>query len=107
MTPKTQPRKSRNSSKTNLLISFVFHAVLVLVMLYFAARQGWLGEQAKKISIQMVKEKPPEKPKEAEKPPEPPKEIPKPVEAPKIAEAPKVAPTVAPAVAPPSTELPS
>ncbi|HXE43386.1 MAG TPA: hypothetical protein VN516_10205, partial [Candidatus Baltobacteraceae bacterium] len=82
MTPQSQPRKPRNSSKMNLFISFVFHAALVIVVLFFAARQGWLGEQAKKISVQLVKEKPPEKPKEEPKPPEPPKEIPKPIEPP-------------------------
>ena len=83
MLPQTQPRKKRNSSKVNFLISFTFHATLALVVLYFAARQGWLGQPLKKLSIEMVKEKPPEKPKEPEKPKvEPPKvvETPKPVE---------------------------
>jgi TonB family protein len=112
MLPQSQPRKKRNSSKVNLLISFIFHATIVLVLLYFAARQGLLGKQLKKISIEMVKEKPPEKPKETEKPKvEPPKiEPPKVVETPKVAEAPKVQtpPTVAPpTVAPPAAELPS
>jgi hypothetical protein len=110
MLPQSQPRPKRNSSKVNLLISFIFHAVLVLVLLYFAARQGLLGKQLKKISVEMVKEKPPEKPKEPPKV-EPPKlEPPKVVETPKVAEAPKVQapPTVAPpVVAPANTELPS
>src|ERR1700727_1195450 len=111
MTPQSQPRKKRNSSKVNLLISFIFHAVLVLVLLYFAARQGLLGKQLKKISIEMVKEKPPEKPKEPPKVVESPKiEPPKVVESPKIAEAPQVQapPSAAPTtVAPPAAELPS
>ncbi len=110
MIPQSQPRRKRNSSKVNLLISFIFHAVLVLVLVYFAARQGLLGKQLKKISIEMVKEKPPEKPKEPPKV-EPPKiEPPKVVETPKVAEAPKVQvpPTLAPPViAPPAAELPS
>jgi TonB family protein len=110
MLPQSQPRKKRNSSKVNLLISFAFHAFLVLVLAYFAARQGLLGKQLKKISIEMVKEKPPEKPKEPPKV-EPPKiEPPKVVKMPKVVEAPKVQPppTVAPpTVAPPATELPS
>jgi hypothetical protein len=110
MLPQSQPRQKRNSSKVNLLISFLFHAVLVLVLLYFAARQGLLGKQLKKISIEMVKEKPPEKPKETPKV-EPPKvEPPKVVETPKVAAAPKVEapPTIAPpVVAPPAAELPS
>jgi len=110
MLPQSQPRRKRNSSKVNLLISFIFHATLVLALLYFAARQGLLGKQLRKISIEMVKEKPPEKPKEPPKV-EPPKiEPPKVVETPKVAETPKVQapPTMAPpSVAPPATELPS
>jgi hypothetical protein len=111
MLPQTQPRKKRNSSKVNLLISFVFHALIVLTALYFAARGGLLGRQIQKISVEMIKEKPPEKPKEPEKPKvEPPKvEQPKIVATPK-AEPPKEAlPSVAapPTVAPPAAELPS
>ena len=115
MLPQTQPRKPRNSSRVNLLISFSFHALIVIVGFYFAARGGLLGNQMKKIAVEMVKEKPPEKPKEPEKPKveppkvEPPKELPK-VEVPKVAEAPKVeTPTITapPAVAPPAAELPS
>jgi len=44
---------------------FAFHGLLVLVVLYFAARSGLLGTQLKKITVTMEKkEKPPEKPKE-------------------------------------------
>ena len=112
MLPQSQPRQKRNSSKVNLMISFIFHAVLVLALFYFAARQGLLGKQLKKISIEMVKEKPPEKPKEPEKPKmEPPKmEAPKMVEKPKEMEEARAAPppTMAPpTVAPPAAELPS
>lgn len=116
MTPGSQARKKRNSSKVNLAISFSFHAILILALVYFAARQGLLGKQLKKIAVEMVKEKkPPEKPKEPEKPKD---EIPKPEE-PKIAEAPKVvtprlespppssADEAPPAAAPPAAELPS
>lgn len=110
MQPQSKPRRKRNSSKVNLLISFIFHAALVVVLLYFAARSGILGNQLKKITIQMVKEKPPEKPKPPSPAPkiEPPKETPK-VEAPKIVETPKAAPVVSapPVVAPPATVLPS
>ena len=112
MLPQSQARKKRNSSKVNLMISFVLHALVVAVALYFAARQGLLGKQLKKISIEMVKEKLPEKPKEPEKPKteEPPKAEPSRVETAKAAEAPKVtaSPVVAPpSVAPPSAEMPS
>ncbi|HTY86412.1 MAG TPA: TonB C-terminal domain-containing protein [Candidatus Acidoferrum sp.] len=114
MLPQSQARKKRNSSKVNLLISFVFHALIVLTMFYFAARQGLLGKQLKKIAVEMVKEKPPEKPKEPEKPQEePPKvEAPKVVERPKVVEEAKAAPPppvslAPPAVAPPAAELPA
>jgi TonB family protein len=110
MLPQTQARKKRNSSKVNLLISFTFHALIVVVGLYFAARGGLLGKQIQKISVEMIKEKPPEKPKVVEKPKvELPKEAPKLAAAPKV-EAPKESPPPAagpPTVAPPAAELPS
>ena len=112
------PQEPRNSSKLNLMISVGFHAVIVVGLVFFAARQGLLGKQLHKISIEMVKEKPPEKPKEPDKPKsEPPK-----VEPPKneLAHAPKpeethpattppasVAVAPAPLVAPPPADLPS
>jgi hypothetical protein len=118
MIPQTQPQPEGNSTKVNLLISFTFHSVIVLALVFFAAREGLLGKQLKKISVEMVREKPPEKPKEPEKTHE---ETPK-VEPPKLAEAPKVQapkeepvhapPAVAavaapPAIAPPAAELPA
>ena len=112
MTPHTQPRKKRNSSRVNLLISLVFHAGLVVLLFYFAARQGFLGKQLQKISVEMVKEKKAEPPK----PPEPPKteppkvaETPKPAAAPKPVETARAAPPPAapPTVAPPAADLPS
>jgi outer membrane biosynthesis protein TonB len=116
MIPQTQKRKTRNSATVNLIFSAAFHGVIVVALLYFAAREGLLGKQIKKIAVEMVKEKPAEKPKEPEKPKEePPKlETPKIVQAPKIEE-PKAAmqappPTVAeaaPVAAPPSVEVPS
>jgi len=110
----TQKRKKRNSAKVNLIVSAIFHGLILAALLYFAAREGLLGKQIKKIAVEMVKEKPPEKPKEPEKPkPETPKlETPKvAVAAPKV-EAPKeeAAPppsSTAPAVAPPTAELPA
>jgi hypothetical protein len=107
MIPQSQPRQKRNSSKVNLLISGALHALLVVVVLYFAARSGLLGRQLKKITVTMEKqEKPPVKP------PEPPKiEPPKVVEPPKMVEPPKAAaapPVVAPPmIAPPAAELPA
>lgn len=120
MIPQTQARKPRNSSKVNLLISFVFHSALIGVLIYFAAREGLLGKQLKKIAVELVKEQPPEKPKEPEKPteePPPPNiEPPKVVEAPKIdtpklaapaPSAPPVGVSAPPSVAPPAADVPS
>jgi hypothetical protein len=114
MVPRTQARKPRNSSKVNLIISVVFHGLIVVALVYFAAREGVLGKQMRKLAVSMVKQKPPEKPKETEKP----KEEPPKVDVPKLAVTPKMtapkesapAPSsvVAPPVAaPPATELPS
>jgi outer membrane biosynthesis protein TonB len=112
MTPQTPPPQPANSSKVNWTISIVFHLVIVGGMLYFAAREGLLGKKIQKVTIEMVKEKPKEKPKEPEPPKvEPPKieapkvvEFPKPVEAPKTAVPPMAAPPIA---APPAAEMPS
>lgn len=111
----TGKRKKRNSPKVNLVISAVFHGLILGALLYFAAREGLLGKKIKSIAVEMVKEKPPEKPKEIEKPKVARVDLPK-VEAPKVpqvakTEAPKEsAPppaSVAPAVAPPPAELPA
>lgn len=110
MLPQTHHRKKKNSSKVNLTISLIFHGVLVVALFYFAAREGLLGKKIQKISVNMVKEKPPEKPKELEKPKveQPKVETPK-SEQPKVAEAkPAAAPVTAPpVVAPPSVDVPS
>src|ERR1022692_3798462 len=109
-----QQRKKRNSSKVNLIISSIFHGTLILVIFYFAAKEGMLGKKLKEITVTMVqKEKKPEPPKE--KPPEPKVEQPKPSEAPKVdIPAPRVETASAPppsdappAVAPASVSLPS
>ena len=70
-----QKRKKANSSKVNLTISFVFHGILILVVFFFAAREGMLGKKLKQLSVTMTREKKPEPPKE--KPPEPKVETPK------------------------------
>lgn len=106
-------RTKRNSSKVNLIISFVFHGVLIVAIFYFAAREGMLGKKLKQLAVTMVKEKPPEPPKPKEEPkPEPPKTA----EAPKVnvpqpkvetASTPPPAVNTAPAVAPAAVALPS
>ena len=110
MIPQSQPKKPKNSSKVNLTISVVVHGVIVLVLLYFAAREGLIGKKVQTLLVTKVEEKKkePEKPKEVPKP-EPPKvEPPKVVEPPK-ADSPKpTAPIVAPpVVAPAAAEVPS
>jgi hypothetical protein len=112
----TQQRKKRNSTRVNMLLAAVFHGLIVGVLLYFAAREGLLGKQIKKIAVEMVKEKPkpPEKPKEPEKPKV---DVAK-VEAPKAAEVARIQPpketapphssiAAPPTVAPPVAELPA
>jgi len=97
-----QQRKKRNSSKVNLIVSMVFHSILVLAIFYFAATEGLLGKKLKELAVTMVKEKKPEPVKE--KPPEPK------VEPPKVADAPKVnipAPKVDTAAAPPPSDVPA
>ncbi len=111
MTPQSQPPEDKNSSRVNLLISFAVHAVLVLIVFYFAAQQGFLGNQMQKITVQLIKVKRPEQPKPA---PKPPPAVPRPepvkVAAAKAVERPKASVAAAaapPIVAPPPTELPT
>jgi TonB family protein len=109
MTPQSQPRKKKNSSRVNLVISAVFHAVLVGVLFYLAAREGLIGKKLQKIAVEMVREKKPEPPKPK---PEPPKPEPPKIETPKLVETPRpavAAPQVVapPVVAPPAAELPA
>jgi hypothetical protein len=118
MLPQSKPPPEDGSPRVNLLISLAFHLTIILALAFFAARQGLLGKQLKKITVEMVKETPPPKPKEPEKSPDIPKPPPAIAETPKPApvrtEAPRQAaaapPPVAvapPAVAPAPAELPS
>jgi outer membrane biosynthesis protein TonB len=107
MIPQSQERQKRNSSKVNLTISAVFHALLIGALIYFAAREGYLGKKIKEITVYKVKEEKPPEPPPVKKA-EPPKEVPKPVEEPpKLVEAPKVAAPVAapPVAAPPANDV--
>ena len=110
MIPQSQPKPKKNSSKVNLVISAVFHGILVGVLFYFAAREGLLGKRIKdKITVTFEKSKPPEPPKPKPEPPkiETPKVEPPKIETPKV-ETVKAPPTVAPpVVAPPAADVPS
>lgn len=126
MIPQAPRRSPGNSSRVNLLISAVFHGVIVAALAYFAAREGLLGKELRKIAVELVREKPPEppKPKEPEKPrdpapipekpPEPTPETPPPatVPAPETTAAPTAPPppsglAAPPAIAPPAAALPA
>jgi hypothetical protein len=116
--PAAPRQRKKNATKVSLITSLVFHGAIVGALVFFAAREGFLGKQLKTIAVTMApKEKPPEpeKPKEPEKLPEPPPEQPKVVEPqPQVAQAP---PPTAPAAqlsnlapppaAPPPAGLPS
>jgi outer membrane biosynthesis protein TonB len=107
MIPQSKPRKKKNSSKVNLTISAIVHGALIVGLIYFAARNGFLGKKLKEITVYKVeKEKPPEPPQQ--KKIEPPKEQARPVDIPKVAEAPQqAAPPAAsaPVVAPASSDV--
>lgn len=112
MVPQSQKRKTRNSSRSNLIISLVFHGALVFIVLYFAARGGILGEKAKSFVVTMEKKPPPPPPakKEPDKVPDnTPKLMPAMTTAPKVApSAPTASATVAPpVVAPAAVDVPS
>jgi outer membrane biosynthesis protein TonB len=97
-----QERKQKGSSKVNLIISAIFHTVLIAAVVVFAAREGMLGKKLKELTVVMVpKEKKPEPPKE--KPEEPKAEPPKAAEAPKLSIPQPKAETAA---APPAGEAP-
>lgn len=111
-----QQRKKSNSSKINLTISFIFHGLLILVVFFFAAREGLVGKKLKQLAVTMVpKEKKPEPAKE--KPAEPKTETAKTDQAPKMAvpqpkaetaaAPPPPAGDTAPAVAPAAASLPA
>jgi hypothetical protein len=98
-------RRKRESSKVNLILSAVFHSLLVLAVFYFAARQGVMGDKMKSLVATLEQQKPKETPK-------PPKEEPKPeptkqVEQPKTVAAPTPVPQVQTAAAPPVEAPPS
>jgi TonB family protein len=97
-------RRKRESSKVNLVLSFIFHSLLVIAVFYFAARQGLVGEKMKSLVATLEQQKPKEAPK-------PPKEEPKVEQAKQIEQpkpmAPATAPQVQAAAAPPPTEAPS
>ena len=98
-------RRKRTSSKANLVISFIFHSLIVLGVFYFAARQGVMGDKMKSLVATLEQQKPKEQPKPKEEPKiEPTKQV----EQPKaVAATPPPAAQVQTAAAPPPVEAPA
>lgn len=92
-------RNKKSASGLSLVISLTAHALIITALFYFAAREGLLGKELKKIAVEMVKSEKPEEPKEPEKVEEAP-----PVEPPKIEEA-KVALAPPPQAPPPQARV--
>src|SRR6185369_9820685 len=91
-------RRKRDSSKVNLVISFIFHSLLILGVFYFAARQGVMGDKMKSLVATLEQQKPKETPKPKE---EPKVEQAKQIEQPKPVAAPTPTPQTQVATAPP------
>jgi outer membrane biosynthesis protein TonB len=115
MLPQAPPPKEENSTRVSFLLSVFFHVAIVAALVYFAAREGFLGQRLHSLAVEMVKEAPPEKPKEEPPKVTPPKleEAPK-LETAKTAPAPETAAPAAttalappPAIAPAAAEMPS
>jgi len=112
-------RKEKKTSRLSVVISLVFHGVIIGGLVFIAAREGMFGKELKKIAVTMVpKEKPPEeKPKPKEPEPKPPVEEPKPEQPKPVDAAPQIAkptatpppanPGAAPAAAPAAAALPA
>jgi TonB family protein len=83
-TPAPEPPR-RRTFNSGLLISLVFHVVVISLLAWFAAREGMLGQPLKQITVSLMPPPVPEKPPVAETPkPELPEEktIPQSVSAP-------------------------
>jgi TonB family protein len=103
------PNRKKNSSKVNLILSTIFHSLLVLGVFYFAAKQGVMGDKMKSLVATLEQQKPKEQPKPPKE--EPKVERPKPIDQPKslaAAPPPQAQPATAPAVeAPPAVAPPT
>jgi outer membrane biosynthesis protein TonB len=60
----------KKTSRVSVVISAVFHAILIGTLAYFAAKGGMLGTQLQRVAVNMVKKEPPKVEKPVEKPPE-------------------------------------
>jgi TonB family protein len=95
-------RRTKNSTKVNLVWSLVFHGVIIAVVAYISARSGLLGHNVQEIFATIEKDK---KPPEKTPPPkfvEPPKDLQRSVMTP-----PSAAPPMQAAAAPPAETGPT
>lgn len=98
-------RKNKPTAKIDLTISLLFHGLIIALLAFFAARQGYLGKQLKQFAVVIVpKEKTPKPP---EKPPEQPKPVVKEVKPAAPRPKPTAVPTPRPAATPPPADTSS
>jgi hypothetical protein len=117
MSPPPPERPRRRALSSGLLISLVFHVVVVGVLAWWAAREGMFGQPSEPITVDLIPTLAPENPPAPEKPgPEVPREKPAVLAAAAAPEAPAPAPADAPkplftpsppVVAPAPAEMPS
>ena len=102
-------RHKHRQSKTSIIVSVVFHVVIVCLVAWLAARKGMLGKVAQDmVAVQVEEKKPePEKPKEQPKPEVAKVEDPKPTVAPVTAPAPVTDQAPPPVNAPPAVDVPA
>ena len=49
-----EAREKKNSSRLSVVISMVFHGIIIGLLAYLAAREGYLGKDLKKLAVQIV-----------------------------------------------------
>lgn len=106
------PRRKKKAATVNLVISMVFHAVLITAIVFLAAKEGMLGKKMQKLTATLVpkekqeppKQKPPEPKVEQAKEDKPKTAVPPPVA---VNNAPPPANDLVPAAAPAATALPA
>lgn len=102
-------RHKHRQSRTSIIVSVVFHVVVVTLVAWLAARKGMFGEGVKKEieALEQETKKPePEKPKEQPKPEVAKVEDAKPTITPTTTPAPVTDPTPSPSNVPPAVDAP-
>jgi len=113
MMPRPPAPKQKNVNRTSTIISIVVHTILILGLVYLAAKNGYLGKKIEHaIEVTQEKKKEPEKPKDQPKPKDVPKVDQTPKNTPpKYVEQPKqetaAVNNAPPAAAPPAADVPA